>query len=303
MTLKTFLTACFYFWTAVGFSQQVVPLYAGRIPGSRAAQDEEKLTGTKGGDTLVNNVSTPTLTVYLPEKGKGNGTAVIICPGGGYHILVINREGSRVAEAFRREGIVAVVLKYRLPDDRIMEDKTIGPLQDAQQAIKTVREHAAEWAIDPRKIGIMGFSAGGHLAATAGTHFGHAWIKNPEGTSLRPDFMILIYPIISLTDSLANIGSRENLLGATPSPDRVILFSNELQVTADTPPTFLAHATGDIIVSSENSLYFYEALRRNKVGAELHLYEKGEHGFLTNPPFEEWFGGCLSWMKAGKLVP
>ena len=179
---------------------------------------------------IAYNVSVPTITVFLPPKEKANGTAVIICPGGGYHVLVIEREGRDIAREFNKLGVAAFVLKYRLPDDRIMPDKSIGPLQDAQRAVAVVREHAGEWNIDPHKIGIMGFSAGGHLASTAGTHFENALIENKNGTSLRPDFMILVYPVISFSDSLGHIGSREYLLGKNPSEKQIRFFSNELQV-------------------------------------------------------------------------
>ncbi|MEO8719980.1 MAG: alpha/beta hydrolase [Ginsengibacter sp.] len=264
--------------------------------------DIEEWVSNKEVDTIVNNVSVPTLTVFLPSRQLSNGTAVIICPGGGYHTLLIKREGSKVAKAFNKAGITAFVLKYRLPSDRTMVDKSIGSIQDAQQAIKLVRERALEWNINPDRIGIMGFSAGGHLAAMAGTHFDYNFIKNNKATSLRPDFMLLIYPVISFTDSIGHIGSRENLLGTSPTESQIKYFSNELQVTQKTPPAFLTHATGDIVVSSKNSLYFYQALHKTGVPAELHLYEKGEHGFLTAPPFEEWFGRCIYWMKANGWI-
>ena len=196
-----------------------------------------------------------------------------------------------------KHGITAFVLKYRLPSDSIMPDKSIGPLQDAQQAIKLVRERAKEWNIDSGKIGIMGFSAGGHLAATAATHFNKAFIPNKEGTSLRPDFAILVYPVISFTENLMHKGSRDLLLGTKPSGEQIKLFSNEQQVTEKTPPTWLTHTGDDTLVPVENSIQFYEALIKNKVPAEMHLYPKGGHGFVLFQPTEEWMQPLFSWMK------
>jgi len=295
---KTLLTLFSFFWTITCTAQQVIPLYAdGKIPNSNPATDQEKFQVNKVVDTVVSEVSVPTLTVFLPPKELANGTAVIICPGGGYHVLLINWEGSRIAREFNKNGIAAFVLKYRLPSDRTMRDKSIGPLQDAQQAIEMVRQRAVEWNINPNQVGIMGFSAGGHLAATAGTHFTHPFLEKWNGISLRPDFMILIYPVISFTDSIGHIGSRGFLLGPSPSKAQIEFYSNEFHVTRHTPPTILIQATDDSVVSVKNSLYFYKALHENGVPAELHLYQKGEHGFLTAPPFDEWFGRCLYWMK------
>lgn len=277
-------------------AQRVIPLYAGNIPDAKEASDQEQWLPNKEVDTIVNHVSVPTLTVFLPPPATASGAAVIICPGGGYHTLLINREGKDVARAFNRHGVAAFVLKYRLPSDRTMIDKSVGPIGDAQRAIEIVRQRAGEWHIDSDRIGMMGFSAGGHLAAMAGTHFGDAFISRNGATSLRPDFMILIYPVISMTDSIGHTGSRNYLLGPSPSEARIRFYSNEFWVTSRTPPTFLAQAAGDQVVSSRNSLYFYEALRRKGVPAELHVYQKGEHGFLTAPPFSEWFGRCLYWM-------
>lgn len=277
-------------------AQQVMPLYTDSIPNSRPTNDEE--TTTNNGVLIISKVSRPTLTMYLPPKQTATGTAVIICPGGGYQVLAAKHEGSDEAQEFVKQGIAAFVLKYRIPDDATMPGKEIGPLQDAQQAIKTVREHASGWNINPKQIGIMGFSAGGHLASTAGTHYTKAFIANPNNTSLRPDFMILIYPVISFQDSLAHMGSRENLIGKNASKEKVDLYSNERQVTGDTPPAFLLHATDDDVVKVENSIAFYEALVQHKVPAELHIYQSGGHGFGMNLPKrkDQWMETCLSWM-------
>ena len=280
------------------FAQKEIPLYNSKIPNSKAPRNELKVTYNKEADGLVYNVSDPTITVFLPAAETANGTAVIVCPGGGYHLLVIDREGSAIAREFNKRGVAAFVLKYRLPDDRIMTDRSIGPLQDAQRALQAVREGAADWNINPDKIGIMGFSAGGHLASAAGTHFEKSLIENKRNTSLRPDFMILVYPVISLSDSLCHPGSREYLLGKNPSAEQIRFFSSNLNVSKTTPPSFLILAGDDSVVNPENSLIFYKALRRNGVSAEMHIYETGEHGFLKNPPFEEWFGRCCFWMKS-----
>ncbi len=181
-----------------------------------------------------------------------------------------------------------------------MPNKEIGPLQDAQQAIKTVREHAQEWNIKANRIGIMGFSAGGHLASTAGTHYAKALVENNNNTSLRPDFMILVYPVISFQDSLTHGGSRDQLLGKNPSQARKDLYSNEQQVTADTPPTFLVHAGDDGAVKAGNSIAFYEACLQHHVPAELHIYQNGGHGFGMRLPNSKdlWMERCLNWMAA-----
>lgn len=279
--------------------QEAMPLYSTAIPNAKNISNEEVITTTY----VVSKVSQPTLTVFLPPKNLAHGAAVIICPGGGYGVLVIKREGYDVAEAFRKQGIAAFVLKYRLPSDRTMIDPSIGPLQDAQQAIKILRQRAAEWGIDPQKIGIMGFSAGGHLASTAGTHFERTVLPNPEKISLRPDFMILVYPVISFMEGIGHKGSGANLLGKNPSKEQIQLYSNELQVQTSTPPAFITHAGDDTVVPVSNSLLFYDALKQHKVSGELHIYSKGEHGYLKTPAFEEWFGRCLHWMKTADFIP
>ncbi|MGM5471329.1 alpha/beta hydrolase [Flavobacteriaceae bacterium LMO-SS05] len=243
------------------------------------------------------NISEPTLECYLPSLDIATRAAVIICPGGGYSMESYRLEGSIIAEAFARKGIAAFILKYRLPSDSIMIDKSIGPLQDAQQAIKTVRQRATEWNLDSTKIGIMGFSAGGHVASTAGTHFDKSYIPNDEKISLRPDFMILVYPVISMKAELTHRGSRENLLGTSPQTEQVMLFSNELHVSPNTPPTWITHAGDDTVVSVENSICFYQELIRNQVPAEMHLYPKGNHGFVLSLPTDDWMPALFAWME------
>jgi acetyl esterase/lipase len=284
---------------SMGNAQTIIPLYDGAIPGSKPVVNKEKdEKGTDGG-SRISKVSAPTLSVFLPAKEKANGTAVIICPGGGYVRLSMTKEGNDVAKVLNEWGITAFVLKYRLPEDSIMEQKEIGPLQDAQRAIQLVRSRAAEYNIDQNKVGIIGFSAGGHLASTAGTHFKKAVIPNKPRINLRPDFMILMYPVISLTDSLAHKGSQVSLLGKNPSPRKIKLFSNEFHVTKKTPPTFLVHAKDDKTVKVENSIIFYNQLQKKKVPAEIHLYEKGGHGFGLNntTSTDKWTDWLKVWMK------
>ncbi len=260
--IKTYLFSILMSLTFLCNAQLEVNLYENKIPNSKTTPNEEKRSFDMECDTIVLNISRPTLSVYLPSTKNTNCSAVIICPGGGYHCLSINREGKDIAKAFNQFGVAAFVLKYRLPSDKIMKDKSMGPLQDAQKSIQMVREHAAEWHVDPNKIGIMGFSAGGHLAATAGTHYENALIDNKNGTSLRPDFMILVYPVISFTDSIGHIGSRDNLLGKSPSKEQIRYFSNEEHVSSTTPPAFITQANDDIVVPIANSLVFYEALKK-----------------------------------------
>lgn len=248
-------------------------------------------------------VDIPTLTPYLPPKEKATGAAVIVCPGGGYTHLA-EHEGRPVAEWLNSIGIAAFVLKYRL-GPRYGHP---APLLDAARAIRTVRSRAAEWHIDPERIGILGFSAGGHVASTAGTHFdpGKASASDPiERVSSRPSVMILIYPVITMGE-LTHAGSRKSLLGEQPKPELVRLLSNEEQVTKETPPTFLVHTANDAAVPVENSLMFVAALRKAGVPFELHLYERGRHGFGlggTDPVLSTWPGRCADWLRVHGFAP
>ncbi|WP_207427184.1 alpha/beta hydrolase [Pedobacter sp. SYSU D00535] len=282
-----------------GNSQTVIPLYPGKIPNAIAGADEEIKHVNNTGQIRYEKVSKPTLEIHLPAKEKATGAAVVIVPGGGYRIVSYTNEGTDIAAEFTKMGIAAFILKYRLPSDKTMPDKTIGPLQDAQQAIKTVRSRAKEWGVDTSKVGIIGFSAGGHLAATAGTHFSKSVIDNKDNISLRPNFMVLVYPVISLTENLMHKGSRDNLIGAAPSSELTSRFSNEMQVSPQTPPTMLIHAADDKTVKVENSLRFYEALLKNNVSAEMHLYPKGGHGFGIGPTRapDHWTDRVQHWLK------
>lgn len=281
-------------------AQDTVSLYAGKIPNSRPVHLTAGHRAPSSG--MVYFVDNPTLEIYLPQKSKATGTAVIICPGGGYKVLTYQAEGVRTAMEFAKQGIAAFVLKYRLPDDSVMIDKITGPLQDAQQAIKTVREHASQWGLDEKKIGIMGFSAGGHLAATAATHFKDALIENENHIDLRPAFLILIYPVITMQKELTHADSRTNLLGSTPSKETVDYYSNELQVTTETPPTYLTHAGDDKLVDVDNSIVFYERLRHAQVQAELHIFPKGGHGFVLAQSADEWMLPLFKWMAKNGII-
>jgi acetyl esterase/lipase len=285
-------------FTSSVMAQKVMPLYSGNIPNAIASADEERELRDDGWARYI-LVSRPTLKIYLPPKDKSNGAAVVICPGGGYSAIAYLHEGDAVAAEFLKAGVAAFVLKYRVPDDKTMPDKSIGPLQDAQRAIKLVRQNATVWDIDPDKVGILGFSAGGHLASTAGTHYQKSLIENPEKINLRPDFMILVYPVISFADSIGHLDSRNCLLGKSPSEEIIRYYSNEFQVNELTPPAFMVHAGDDPTVKVENSLRFYEALKRNGVPSELFIFPEGGHGFgLINPATpDRWMERCKDWMK------
>jgi acetyl esterase/lipase len=241
------------------------------------------------------------ITVHRP--GQANGAAIVICPGGGYATQVIGPEGHGIAEWLNRHGITGVVLEYRLPAGR-----AYVPLLDAQRALRTVRARAKEWAIEPARIGIMGFSAGGHLASTAGTHFdeGDPNASDPiERVSCRPDFLMLVYPVIAMGEKITHQGSQKNLLGNDPPPKLVDKFSNEKQVTARTPPTFLAHAVDDKPVPPENSKSFFEALLAHKVPARFVELSSGGHGLngYKGPMWDKWQADSLAWLAELKFIP
>lgn len=284
-------------------AQSQLPLYPGTIPNSTSYAMREVSLNQNGQFMGYQSVSVPSLEIYLPDALVATGAAVVICPGGGYGMLSYRMEGRAIAEAFNRKGIAAFVLKYRLPSDSIMIDKAIGPLQDVQQALKMVRLRAKDWNVDTAKVGIMGFSAGGHLASTAATHFAQSYIENKEKINLRPDFAILVYPVISMEAGFTHGGSRRNLLGEHPAEEQVKRFSNHMQVTSDTPPTWITHTGTDKVVPVENSILFYQALIRNKVPAEMHLYPVGDHGFVLSLPADEWMASIYQWMKKLRFIP
>lgn len=244
----------------------------------------------------------PTLTLFLPPANRATGTAVVVCPGGGYGGLATDHEGVQIAAWLNARGIAAVMLCYRLAPYRHPI-----PLQDAQRALRTVRARAEEWGIDPARIGIWGFSAGGHLCATLSTHFdaGNLHADDPiERLSCRPDFAILAYPVICMEPPYAHLGSRDNLLGAHPEPALIADVANEQHVRADTPPTFLFHTDSDAGVLPENSVLYYLALRRAGVPAELHIYADGPHGIglkLEDPILGTWSDRLADWFTVRGL--
>ena len=269
--------------------QRTVLLWPEGAPGAAGNQDADK----------------PSLSIYLPPPGTSNGTAVVVCPGGGYGGLAVLHEGRQVGYWFSSFGVTAFVLKYRVAP----RYRHPAPLTDAQRALRWVRSHAAEFGVAPDRIGIMGFSAGGHLTSSAGTHFdkGNPSSADPiERASCRPDFLILCYPVISFTSEFTHRGSLRNLLGDNPDPKLVESLSSEKQVTADTPPAFLFHTSSDTGVPPQNSVLFYLALHEKGVPAEMHIYESGPHG-VGLAPFEPalstWPDRLKDWMKHRGLLP
>ncbi|RAJ80369.1 acetyl esterase/lipase [Chitinophaga dinghuensis] len=284
-------------------AQQWLPLYPDTVVNSRHTPNLEIETA-KNNSVSFEKVTVPMVQLFLPSPEKANGAAMVICPGGGYANLAYSKEGSDFAQKLNSFGITCIVLKYRLPNDTTMWNRNIGPLQDVQQAIKLARLHAADWKLDTNRIGLMGSSAGGHLAATAATHAQHSYIPNPEGVRLRPDFLVLVYPVISMEDGLTHPGSKNKLIGADASPAKVKEFSNEWQVSANTPPTFLVHATDDNLVPVANSIAFYSALVKQHVPAEIHIYQRGGHGFgmRNSNPEEHWMDRLEHWLKDNKWL-
>lgn len=272
-------------------SREVVLLWPDGAPGARGDDDGDK----------------PSLTLYLPAKDKANGAAVVICPGGGYGHLAMDHEGHQIAQWLNSLGVAGFILKYRHSRSGAGYGHP-APLQDAQRAIRMVRRRAEQWNVDSSRVGIIGFSAGGHLASSAGTHFNTRYSEARDAIdelSCRPDFMILGYPVISFTEWYTHKGSRKNLLGEKLDPQLVEHFSNEKQVTPETPPTFLVHADDDRGVPVENSISFYLALRKAKVPAEMHIYEKGGHGFgpgTGKGACSSWMTRCADWMKGRGLL-
>ncbi len=289
--MKYFFTLLISINTLNSFSQNMkINLWPnGSIPQSIQNNIKEQVESTD--IVRISKVQVPQLEVYIPNKKGATGQAVIICPGGGYARLAYDWEGTDIAKLFNAHGIAAFVLKYRLPDSLSSNYPDQVPLLDAKQAMQIVRTRAAEWNINPQKIGIMGFSAGGHLASTLSTHFDQI---------SRPDFSILIYPVISMDKNIAHMGSRNNLIGTNPTEALIKLYSNELHISAQTPPTFILHATDDNAVPVENSLNYYQGLMKNGVPAEMHIFPSGGHGFalaIGKGALEKWPELLLNWMK------
>jgi acetyl esterase/lipase len=266
-------------------------------------ESDQQEKSVREGIVRISNVQTPSIEVYLPTQQIATGEAVLIFPGGGYGILAYDWEGTDFAKWLNSQGIAGIVVKYRLPLSTSLTDPKEVPLLDAQRAIRLVRQHAEAWHINPNQVGIMGFSAGGHLAATLSTSYTHQIARETDAIDLlsaRPDFSILVYPVISFRDAATHGGSRKNLIGDPANPELVNRFSNELQVNANTPPTFLVHAQDDKAVPLENSLLYYQALHANGVKASLHIYPTGGHGFafgMDKGAVSGWRDVLLAWME------
>jgi acetyl esterase/lipase len=270
------------------------------VPDSKPGPDEE----SSANGSWIRKVSRPVIQVYLPARTKATGAGIVVFPGGGYAGLTFDFEGTQQANYFVDHGIAAFVVKYRIPDDNTMVDKSLAPLRDAQQAMRFARQHAAEFDLDPRRIGAIGFSAGGHVAATLATHFDKPVLQQWHGANLRPDFLMLIYPVISFGPELGHAGSRQMLLGDAPSAAAIREYSNELQVTARTPRSFIVHAADDTTVPVGNSIAFFQALHAFGTPAELLIFPAGGHGFglinATTP--DRWMERCRDWLLSQGIL-
>ena len=268
----------------------LINLWPDEVPNQRATSKVKSIEKLDNGSFY--NVQEPTIEVYLPSRRYATGQSIIICPGGSYGRLAYDYEGVEIAKMLSSQGVAGIVLKYRLPNSKRQIESYKVPLMDAEQAVRIVRSKAEEWNIDPNKVGIMGLSAGGHLASTLGTHFS-------EGT--RPDFMVLVYPVVSMKFGITHDGSRNNLLGKNPNRELIEFYSNEDQVTNDTPPTFIVHSSNDSVVTVKNSLLLYDALLKNKVSVEMHIYPEGGHGFglaIGKGTVSTWSGLLIGWLGA-----
>lgn len=295
--LKQTMLACVCLFTISGdlsAQNKVIDLWNGKIPGVIHSDHFKQTIDTAAGWIDKHSIVNPDLYFYPAPEATATGTAVIICSGGAYGGLAIKHEGIQVAKWLNSLGVTAFVLKYRLPDDSIMVSKSIGPMQDGQRAIRMVRNHAKEWGIDTGKIGIMGFSAGGHLAATLSTLYKDKVYDSDDSTSARPDFSLLIYPVISMDQGITHWGSRVNLLGGSPTSEMVKHFSAELQVNGETPPAFMVHSMDDDAVPVQNSIRYALAMREHKIPCELHIYQQGGHGYGLAP----WGGTQSTWPEA-----
>lgn len=297
---QTILFLTVLFMTSSLFAQdKVLKVWPNGAPNHNGMNEpEEKFEGAR-----VRNVSEAEMYVYLPEKEKNTGAAVVICPGGGYWIEAMDHEGYQMAEWLKEKGVAGIVLKYRLPYGHHEI-----PSGDTRRAMRIVRSNAEEWGIDPSKIGIAGSSAGGHLASTVGTRFDYG---NPESNdalekiSCRPDFMLLLYPVITFREEFGHMGSRKNLIGEGNNWELVEKYSNELHVTPETPPAFLILPDDDKTVPPRNSVEFYLALKENNVPAEMHIFAEGGHGFGMNKknlPVDQWPELFYNWLKAIKVI-
>ena len=295
----TFFISILMFSNTVNAQYQ--PLYS-TTPNQIVVANEEK-EDIYNGITIVSKVTEPAYQYFRVKGDDIKRPCVIIYPGGGYFILASGHEGVDVAKFFNSIGVNAMVVKYRIPNDKAQVDKSIAPLQDAQQAMLLARTNAADWGIDANKIGILGFSAGGHLAASLSSHYADIKIDNPLNISLRPNFQILIYPVITMND-FGHAGSKENLIGKNPTDAQVQYYSNELNVNDQTPPAFIVHAKNDDAVPVQNAYEYDKALKANKVASTLYLFEKGGHGFgMINPTSTvQWTTPLTEWLRERKII-
>ncbi|WP_445732231.1 alpha/beta hydrolase [Mariniflexile sp.] len=303
MRKHIFFSLCLLITINNCFSQnQIIPLWTENIPNQKVSNEVEKQY-YEGDIFWIGNVQEPAMQVYLPTKRSATGKAVIICPGGAYHHLAYDWEGTDIAKWLNSKGITAFVLKYRLPESKSLIVNHQAPLQDAQRAIRLVRYNAEKWHISKDKIGIIGFSAAGHLASTLGTHYDENTIKNKDSIdslSARPDFMILMYPVITMKAPYTHVGSKTNLLGANPKQDLIDFYSNELHVNKNTPPTFICHSTDDDAVPVMNSIQFYQALVKEGVSVEMHIFPTGGHGFglaVGKGYLQNWTTLLSDWLE------
>jgi len=280
---------------------QILPLWEGDPP--NYVETGEVTIFDTADIVRVRNVQKPDIAVFLPSKKNATGEAVVICPGGGYGILAYDWEGIDIARWLNSKGIAAFVLKYRLPGSKSNVIPYKSPLMDAKRAMRLVRYHAEKWNVDPGKVGVMGFSAGGHLASTLSTHFDAGDPENNdlvERESCRPDFSVLVYPVVTFTKEYTHVGSRENLLGKDPDPELVQHFSNELKVTELTPPAILIHSGDDQVVPVENSIVYYHALQKKEITSELHIFPNGGHGYslaIGQGHLSTWPDRVIEWIK------
>jgi acetyl esterase/lipase len=257
---------------------------------------------------LISNVQVPSVAVFLPAQRHATGQAVLICPGGGYNVLAYDWEGVDIARWFASRGIAAIVLKYRLPGSKAIPLRYEAPLQDAQRALRLIRFNADHWNIDVNKIGVIGFSAGGHLASTLGTRYDYNTLDPVDAideVSARPDFMVLVYPVISFREQYSHTGSRDALLGEDADSSLIDFYSNELHVSSGTPPAFLVHSGDDSVVPVENSLNFYQALINEGIPAEMHIFPEGGHGYslaIGRGYLQTWTDRLYDWLKDIDIV-
>jgi acetyl esterase/lipase len=300
--MKSIVLTVLFFSIITKAQNFVIPLWSSNMPNYQEVEEEEILKNASSTEHYK-LVTKPDISVFLPSNNNRTGQAVLVIPGGGYQAIVHIWEGEDIAKWLNSNGIVAIVLKYRLPNakNNIVSHKS--PLLDASRAMKIIKDNAEEWHIDKNNIGVMGFSAGGHLASTLGTHYDkdeNRQFDKIDSISSRPDFMVLMYPVITMDVRFTHMGSRNNLLGENPSPELVDYYSNEKQVSETTPPTMIFHCTDDAVVPVENSTAFYKALQEKNIDSEMHIFQHGKHGFaLANGKghLELWKSLCKDWLR------